>query len=98
MFVLHGQFHIVSFLLGADSFQILNSHLQQSKTNVNCAQYDSRLTHTVFHYRVSSMISHIFLSNSVYTALTFVYTALTLLPLVYLLATVSMTVLSTVSN
>ena len=44
MFVLHGQFNIVFLLIGANSFQILNSHLQQFKTNVNCAQYDSRLT------------------------------------------------------
>ena len=51
MFVLHGQFYIVFILLGANSFQILNSHLQQSKTNVNCAQYDSRLaTVSVIEY------------------------------------------------
>ena len=42
-------------------------YLQQSKTNVNCARHGSRLTHTVFYYRVSSMISHIFLSNGKYT-------------------------------
>ena len=51
MFVLHGQFYIVFILLGANSFQILNFHLQQSKTNVNCAQYDSRLaTVSVIEY------------------------------------------------